>query len=245
MPSPNWAYHWLGRVISRVMFTIFRSFIDKAICNLWKPRTGHPPPQPPPPRQRNSFRPSLKMAAPRYETKQYTSEQFVESCGAILFNKSTKQICLVKTRQRKTWVLAKGRRNVHEKRIDAALREVKEETGFTCQAMPVSIRSRATPWDEGPQGPGTVTPDVARLFENAVEPFMITHRFLPQGCGIKLIYWFLASIDESVPKGPAEALFSSSELFYFEDALNTLTFSTDREIVTNAIEIFEATENQN
>ena len=45
---------------------------------------------------------------------QYTSEQFVESCGAILFDLTTsqnKRVSLVHYRPKDEWLLAKGRQN--------------------------------------------------------------------------------------------------------------------------------------
>lgn len=69
---------------------------------------------------------------------------------------------------------------------------------------------------------------------------MITHRILPRGGGIKLIFWYIGAIQENAPllKGEVDL---SAKLFGFEEALATLTFASDRDIVRNAIEIFEET----
>jgi 8-oxo-dGTP pyrophosphatase MutT (NUDIX family) len=174
------------------------------------------------------------MAAPRNITKQYTAAEYVESAGAILFKGSTNQICLVHSHERNEWLLAKGRRNIGESRQQTAIREAQEETGFPCTLLPVSLRTRCTPNVEETG----FTPDEPRLFEQVTEPFMVTHRILPNNGGIKLIWWYIGSIVEDAPLLKGEDMFSA-KLFGFEEALATLTFTSDREIATRAIEVFE------
>lgn len=73
------------------------------------------------------------MATSSNITIQYTSEQFVESCGAILFDlraNKPKAVCLIHYHAKNEWMLAKGRRNCGESRHQAALREVSEETDY-------------------------------------------------------------------------------------------------------------------
>lgn len=176
------------------------------------------------------------MAAPRNITKQYSSENFVESAGAILFKVSTRQICLVYSHARAEWLLAKGRRNIAESRQQTAIREIQEETGFPCRLLPVTLRTRCTPDAEETE----FTLDEPRLFHGATEPFMVTHRILPESNGIKLIWWYIGAIDEDVALLKGEDMFSA-KLFGFEEALATLTFASDREIVTKAIEIYKET----
>ncbi|KAF1956231.1 hypothetical protein CC80DRAFT_492495 [Byssothecium circinans] len=67
-----------------------------------------------------------------YPTQELMSADFVESCGAILFDLTDpkdRKVCLIRTRDSDTWLIAKGRRNCGESRHQAALREVMEETG--------------------------------------------------------------------------------------------------------------------
>lgn len=51
-------------------------------------------------------------------------------CGAIIFDINKTKILLVKNRECKKWGLPKGSSLFNEKKIDCAIREVKEETGF-------------------------------------------------------------------------------------------------------------------
>lgn len=176
------------------------------------------------------------MAASPSVNTQYTSSEYVESAGAILFHLSRKQICLVHSTERDEWLLPKGRRNIGETRQKAAAREVQEETGFPCRLLPVNLKSRCTP-DAEETG---FTPDEPRLFENVTEPFMLTHRIPPGDQGMKLIWWFIAAIDEDAPLLKGEDIFTP-KLFEFEDALSALKFADDRDIVARATEVFEAT----
>ena len=78
------------------------------------------------------FKTLHSMAESNFVTRQYASEQFAESCGAVLFMSPKPQnakVCLVNYLQTNEWMLPKGRRNIGESRRDAALREVAEETG--------------------------------------------------------------------------------------------------------------------
>lgn len=180
--------------------------------------------------------PIQSMAASSFQTAQYPSTSFTESVGAIALNLSTRQILLVHYAKRDEWLLAKGRRNVGESRHEAALREMREEIGYSCNLLPLTMTTRAPPAVETGD-----TPEEARAHENVVEPFMLTCRHLNDGREVKLIWWYIAAIDESAETGKGEEQFDA-QLFGFEEAVDMLTFETDREVVRRAIEIFEENE---
>ena len=110
------------------------------------------------------------MAEFNMNISQYTSENFVESAGAILFNVSKRQICLVRYVKKDQWLLAKGRRNIGESRKSAAEREAEEETGYRCSLLPVKITTRATPDVEDDSHYHK-----PRTYENLCEPFMVSN----------------------------------------------------------------------
>ena len=172
------------------------------------------------------------MAASHFSTTQYTATQYVESVGAIAIRVSTREICLVHHKEKDEWLLPKGRRNVGESRPDAGLRELKEETGFSCRLLPLTMTTRATSTVEIAD-----CPDEAREHRDACEPFMLTHRSLGEG-ELKIIWWYIAAVDEDAEVGKGEEQFGAY-LLGFEDALARLTFEGDREIVREAIRIFE------
>jgi len=171
------------------------------------------------------------MATSNFRTEQYSAEQFVESVGAIAIKVSTREVCLVSYAGE--WMLAKGRRNVNESRSRAALREMKEETGYSCHLLPLTMTTRAPPAIETGD-----CPDEARVHGDVCEPFMLTCRHLHGNCGVKLIWWYIAAIDESAEVGRGEEQFDS-RLVGFEEALDLLTFENDRKIVRKAVDIFE------
>lgn len=172
------------------------------------------------------------MAASSYQTVQYSAENFVESVGAIAIKLSSREICLVHHEKRGEWLLAKGRRNAGEARHAAALREVKEETGFSCRMLPLTMRTRAPPATET-----SAYPDEPRTHEEACEPFMLTCRHLHED-NIKLIWWYIAALNEDIEMEQSEMQFKPC-LMSFDDALSTLTFELDHEIVRKAIDIFD------
>lgn len=129
------------------------------------------------------------------------------------------------------WVLPKGRRNCGETRKAAALREAKEETGYSCRLLPVRMSTRAPPANED----DTSTPDEARLLNDLTEPFSLTLRELGRD-RLKLVWWFIAVVDEAESPAAGEAMFQPCFLPCHE-AVQKLTFPSDRETLQKAIEI--------
>ncbi|KAL3459139.1 hypothetical protein BJX64DRAFT_265339 [Aspergillus heterothallicus] len=169
------------------------------------------------------------MAVSRFLTSQYSSEHFVESCGAVLFDMSrtVKQVCLIQ--HHGEWLLPKGRRNIGESRHEAALREVQEETGYKCHIHPVPMLTRA-PRAEDPED----VPDTARLCTESTEPFMLTIRELSRGTDAKIIWWYVAVVDSDAARTTPGF---SAQLLACEEALQRLTFQTDRDVLCNAMAI--------
>lgn len=176
------------------------------------------------------------MASSQFHTTQYDAEHFVESVGAIAIKVSTREVCLIRHEKRGEWLLAKGRRNAGESRHKAALREVKEETGFACRTMPLTMRTRAPPALEVGH-----YPDEPRVHQEATEPFMLTCRQLEQGTNMKIIWWYIAAIEEEVEMEQSESQFHA-RLVGFNEASDLLTFEQDREIVRKAIALIEGSE---
>lgn len=176
------------------------------------------------------------MAASRFDSEQYTSEAFVESAGAVLFRLSTREICVLHLLQSVEYVLAKGRRNCGEDRQATALREVSEETGFSCRLLPLDMHTRAPPAVET-----ELSEDRARFQSGVCEPFTLQVRHIGEG-QIKLVWWFVAAVDEETP--PREVSREGGyavEFCGYADARDKLTFQMDREMVGKAIELAEST----
>jgi 8-oxo-dGTP pyrophosphatase MutT (NUDIX family) len=184
---------------------------------------------------------TISMAESSFVTRQYASEQFVESCGAVLFMSSelaNAKVCLINLLSTNEWMLPKGRRNIGESRKEAAVREVAEETGLQCRLLPVTMSTRACAANDPPD-----VPDEARTQIDITEPFMCTIRELAKSNGTKLIWWYIAVLEHDAysRKGPGEAQFKS-ELFTADDALQKLHYESDRELLRKAVEIIKTTE---
>lgn len=177
------------------------------------------------------------MAQSHFPTRQFTSSEFVESCGAIIFSDPcSRRVCVAKLVETGEYVLLKGRRNIQESRRDAALREAYEETGYRCELLPVRMAVRATALGDDPD-----VPDYARMYDGLEEPFMCTVRDLPHGAGLKIIWWFIAVVsDINETRGPGENTFKV-EFFNCDEAVTKLHFETDREVLRRAIEIVDDT----
>ncbi|RJE25583.1 NUDIX domain protein [Aspergillus sclerotialis] len=178
------------------------------------------------------------MATSKYLTTQYTSENFVESSGAILFDLSheTKRVCLIHYIVKDEWLLAKGRRNCGESRRDAALREVEKETGYKCHIHPVTMSTRAPRATEADD-----VSDQARSYPDLSEPFMSLFASWVKDQTQKLIWWYIAAVDEepSDSRPSADCNFTA-EFFTYDEALQKLTFQDDRNVLARAITLVES-----
>jgi 8-oxo-dGTP pyrophosphatase MutT (NUDIX family) len=176
------------------------------------------------------------MAHSRRTNTNYLAKDFVESCGAILFDLShpqTPQVCLLHYVKNNEWLLAKGRRNCGESREQAAIREVVEETGYRCHLHPIRMTTRAPSMSE----PANVG-DEPRSYPDLTEPFMLTSRQFKGKEKLKLIWWYIAALDKegSDEKAAGEPCFRA-EFFSCEDALQKLTFESDRGVLAEAIRL--------
>ncbi|GAP91700.1 putative NUDIX domain [Rosellinia necatrix] len=171
------------------------------------------------------------MATSRGETEVFTSEQFVESAGTILFRLSTCEICVLHLLQRDEYVLPKGRRNLGESRRTTAIRETTEETGIPCRLLPVNMLSRVCPAIETEQ-----LPDEARLYREICEPIAVQQRRLGDS-HLKLTWWFVGAVNEDEPLSHYERDKFEVEFHSYDEALRKLTFRDDRKVVKKAIDI--------
>ena len=174
------------------------------------------------------------MASSHLPSEQYTSEQFVESVGAILFRMATHEICILHLLKKDEYILAKGRRNCGETRQDTAVRELTEECGFPCRLLNVNMSTRAPPAIEDEQ-----LGDEARFYSGICEPFTLQIRRFGEG-NVKLIWWYIAAVNEDEPSHDRQQLEKdkfAAEFYSFADILEKLTFQMDRDMVKKAIEI--------
>lgn len=164
----------------------------------------------------------------------YMSEHLVESAGAVLFRLSTKEICVLRNRETNGYLLAKGKRNCGETRKQAAIREVAEETGYSCHLIALDMSVTCPPAIELEQQAGG-----ARFYRGICEPIAVQLRPLNE-TDIKLVSWYVAVVDEDKPavsrtafdEDRFEVLFVS-----YDEAITKLTFEHDRNVTARAISL--------
>lgn len=194
-----------------------------------------------------------------HPTRQVPSTHLIESAGAILFRNlpdskttpndgeaKTPEICILRCQRGDALLhlLGKGRRLVSERRADAALREVEEETGYPCELWPVNLRTRVT----SETNDDNVVIDVAGVKD---EPFMLTIRDLRQlpgttegeeRAGVKVIWWFVAVVPDGAVRGAGEDMYEPIWV-KMDDAAESMTFTQDADVVRRAVELVKATFN--
>ena len=176
------------------------------------------------------------MSTPRYPTSQYLAGNFIISAGCILFRhnpiSSALEICILHHTVKDNWMLPKGRKDRGETIEAAAIRETYEETGYACRFWPQTIPTRAPP-------AGANNVHTVEAVEGSVEPIAVTIRDLGDS-GIKIIWWYIAQVEEGAQKVEGsqmegehfESVFMDAEL-----AVGRLTFSSDRDVVKQALKI--------
>lgn len=177
------------------------------------------------------------MAASQFKSEQYFPSSFVESAGAVLFRLSTQKICILHLHSTDEYTLPKGRRNLGESRKSTAMREVNEETGYSCRILPLTMSTRNPPAVETEP-----VPDEARVHHDAEESFALQIRHLGMG-EAKLTWWYVAAVneEEKFDAGVQERDRFGVDFYGYDDALETLTFEMDRDMVEKAIGLVEST----
>jgi hypothetical protein len=74
--------------------------------------------------------------------------------------------------------------------------------------------------------------DVPRWHPNTTDPFMVTIRDISGGDNIKLIFWYVAKVDEEALDGAGCGVLASRARFFgYEEAVQRLTFQEDLEVL--------------
>ncbi|KAL0937591.1 nudix domain-containing protein [Colletotrichum truncatum] len=116
----------------------------------------------------------------------YPSHKFITSCGTVTVDLYARRVLLVYNRRHHIYQLPKGRKNIGEGLMAAALRETREETGVAVTPIVLRIRTRATPAN-APSG----APDITEDNEN-MEPVAVCHYPDPNSGAMKMVFYFVA-----------------------------------------------------
>ncbi|KAK1750271.1 NUDIX hydrolase domain-like protein [Echria macrotheca] len=73
------------------------------------------------------------------------ADAFVMSCGTVTLDLARSKVLLIWNKRIQIYQLPKGRRNIDESMLNAAIRETYEETGIRVTPLRLDIATRATP----------------------------------------------------------------------------------------------------
>lgn len=110
------------------------------------------------------------------------------------------------------------------------------ETGHRCKFLPLNMMTRSQP-------PHIYVKDRPTYAIGAEEPIAMFLRHVSER-DVKLIFWFVAEVDESFPYERGTQTGQEAYETSFVDAehvLNVLTYACDREVVAKALALYRAT----
>lgn len=193
----------------------------------------------------------------------HPSEATTISCGTVTIDPARQKVLLIWNKTLKIHQLPKGRKNIGEDMLSAALRETYEETGVRATPLRLKIATRATPpSDPLPSAESTSPPadettstrndrrpsPAADAFSCEITEGRLSTEFLgccrypdPQSStpATKYVFFFAATADSSVPAGagaPEEHEKLDTVWTGTTGAATMLRFKAEAEIVTKALE---------
>ncbi|CAE7146225.1 unnamed protein product [Rhizoctonia solani] len=177
------------------------------------------------------------MAASSNPTEVLMSDEFVTCAGCVLLRRfPTLQVCILYHRKEDRYILPKGRKDRGESIEEAALRETYEETGHRCSFLPLNMTTRS-------QLSSVFVKDQPTYAPGAVEPIAVFLRRVADR-DLKLIFWFVAEVDETRPYERGTQTGSEDYETRFvpaDEVLDVLTYACDREVVAKALELYRQT----
>ncbi|KAE9568185.1 hypothetical protein CGCF415_v004462 [Colletotrichum fructicola] len=163
----------------------------------------------------------------------YPSHRFITSCGTVTVDLNARRVLLVYNKRHRIHQLPKGRKNIGEDLLAAALRETREETGVVVTPIPLQIRTRATPADAPPGAPD-ITEET-----DSTEPVAVCHYPDPNSGAMKMVFYFVVEGRSGLaPNGWTGEDRSKFDIIWvdFAEAADKLAFKEDGMVVTKALE---------
>ncbi|KAK1976791.1 NUDIX domain-containing protein [Colletotrichum cereale] len=165
--------------------------------------------------------------------KFFPSHKFIISCGTVTVNTRARRVLLVYNKRHGIYQLPKGRKNIGEDLLAAALRETLEETGIAARPVTLRLQTRATPVG-GPPGAPEVSEEVVDT-----EPVAVCHYPDPASGAMKMVFYFVAEGSCDVaPEGWTEEDRVKFDVVWADvaEAADKLAFKEDGMVVEKALE---------
>lgn len=193
----------------------------------------------------------------------HPSESCVVSCGTVTMDPLARKVLLIWNRHLEIHQLPKGRKNIGEDMLTAALRETEEETGVKAAPLCLKIATRATPptptsSDDGeqPSPPSSAAgnkddDERCRRYDEPTRELTedrLSSEFIgccrypdPQSStpADKVVFYFAAEADSTRPRGPGtpKDMEKLQEVWAAAcDAPRMLRFRAEAQIVRKALE---------
>ncbi|KAK2048679.1 NUDIX domain-containing protein [Colletotrichum somersetense] len=163
----------------------------------------------------------------------FPSHKFIISCGTVTVDTRGRRVLLVYNKRHRIYQLPKGRKNIGEDLLAAALRETLEETGVAARSVTLRLRTRATPVG-GPPG----APEVSEKLVDT-EPMAVCHYPDPASGAMKMVFYFVAEgrCDDTPERGTVEDRVKFDVVWVdVAEAADKLAFKEDGMVVEKALD---------
>ncbi|PNY24293.1 Uncharacterized protein TCAP_05771 [Tolypocladium capitatum] len=171
------------------------------------------------------------------------SHALMVSCGCVPVDPLRRKVALLHDPSTNVTQLPKGRKNIGEDLLAAALRETHEETGVPFEALPLIVATRATPTQamldaHAHEAPRPNVGDVTDWLPSC-EPLAVCAYRCAGTLAFKLVFWYAARGDSTAtPRTDTREVWEQHlqlEWVDARDAAARMTFEADARVVDKAL----------
>ncbi|KAK0628627.1 hypothetical protein B0T17DRAFT_488116 [Bombardia bombarda] len=158
------------------------------------------------------------------------------SCGTVTLDLARAKVLIVWNKRYQIYQLPKGRRNIEETMLSAAVRETYEETGYRVKPLQLNIATRATP---AVREPGQGNPLVTDGFVSTEYLGGCLHEDPDAAGSTKTTFFYAATADSTaVPETDTQEEWEKLVPSWIDisDAATTLRFKGEVAAVMKAVE---------
>lgn len=173
----------------------------------------------------------------------HDSPSFTVSCGTVTFDFKTSNILLIFNQKLQIYQLPKGRKDIGEDFVSAAIRETYEETGYRVELLPLLVGTRATVPPHTIQGPAPAKKVEVATDTLNTEPLAMCTYPDPQTESLtpvhKMVFYYAARLEASEISPDSGTQKSHERMVNAwvspSEALALLRFKAERNVVKKAV----------